>query len=431
MKTTSRCLPLILATLAFALPVVAQVPRKIDAKSVLNRMSKVYARFESYQDEGILIITNDEPSGGTIEKMPFKTFFRRPDLFRFEWTDYGVTKLGRTKMIWFNGKEAFSYWEPDAYEKERSLSSAIAGATGISLGTVNTVSELFLPEEVVYSFLLKRLENVSLTGDDVFEGVRCYRIKATDKGDPVELWIGKTDFLMRKVRHETKYGGGLRIEEEIRRKIQVNQSIPEVVFNYNPPISMTAKKEVDPAEIEELINPAPPVWTEFRSDEGRFTLLMPDKPISQTFTTETPQGRIEQHVFTAAHSPLVCTVAYSDFPKQTLVAMDADTLFQGTSDAFIKQVGGKLAGETPLSLDGHPGREVKVLMFRGELRLRLFLVGDRLYMMSIISVDQAANAGGETFKKFFDSFKLNPATKSIAALLHHRKFTTATEMSKR
>jgi outer membrane lipoprotein-sorting protein len=414
MKTTSRCLALVVAILAFGLPVLAQAPRKTDAKRILNNMARVYSRFESYQDEGILVTTNDEPTGGTIEKMPFKTFFKRPDLFRFEWIDYGITRLGRTKLIWFNGKEAFTYWEPDRYEKEESLSLAIAGATGISSGTVNTVSELFLPDEAGRS-MLKRLEKVSLTGEEVFEGVRCHRIKATDGGDPVELWVGKNDFLLRKFRRETKYEDRLRIEEEIRRKIQVNQSIPEVVFNYKPPISITAPKDSDFSEIDKLLNPGPPVWTEFRSDEGRFTVLMPEKPVSQASTFETPQGRFEEHAFTASHRPLVCAVAYSDIPGKFLAANDVDVFFQSVRDEFIKEVGGKPASESSLSLQGHPGREIKVHMFRGDLRLRLFLVGDRLYLIWIMKLDTASESDTETFNKFFDSFKLNPTTKSIAA----------------
>src|SRR5689334_17120745 len=87
MKTTSRNLAVV-AILWFALPLVAQTPRRTDATSILSNMFRVYSRLASYQDEGILVTTNDEPTGGTIEKMPFKTFFKRPHLFRFEWTEF-------------------------------------------------------------------------------------------------------------------------------------------------------------------------------------------------------------------------------------------------------------------------------------------------------------------------------------------------------
>ena len=158
--TTSRCLALVIAILSFGLPVVVQAQRKPDATRILNNMFRAYSGFASYQDEGILVVTSEDATGGRIEKMPFKTFFKRPNLFRFEWTDYAITKLGRTKMIWFNGKEAFMYWEPDEYEQKESLRLAVAGATGVSHGVVKTVSDLLMPDELGGS-RLKQLSKVS------------------------------------------------------------------------------------------------------------------------------------------------------------------------------------------------------------------------------------------------------------------------------
>lgn len=113
----------------------------------------------------------------------------------------------------------------------------------------------------------------------------------------------KTDLLLRKLRRQQKFGDGISIKEETRRNIQVGQPIAEAVFNYKPPIALTPRKESD-VDIDELINPGRPVWTEFRSDEGRFSVLMPQKPVSQATSIDTTQGRFEQHTFTASHSRL-------------------------------------------------------------------------------------------------------------------------------
>jgi outer membrane lipoprotein-sorting protein len=411
MKATSRFLLLLVAILLSGLPVLAQ-PEQTDATTVLNKMFSVYSRFKSYQDEGLLITTFDEPTGGTIHKMPFKTFYKTPNLFRFEWTDYGISKLAKTKIIWSNGKDAFTYLEPDRYEKEEALSLAVAGATGISSGTVNTVLEMLRPNEFGW-WNPKTWKDLSLSGEELFEGVSCYRLKAKDGDDLVELWVGKSDFLLRKLREESEFGDGLRIKEEIRRKIQVDHSIAEVVFNYKPPIPLTAKKEVDSAEVEKLLNPGPPVWTEFKSEEGRFSILMPDKPQSTSSTFESPQGRFEQHLFIASHHPtLVFMVAYTDIPKQLLVDKYIDGFFDQVRDEFIKSAEGKLASDTPLTVDGHPAREVKVHVFKGELRLRMFLVGERAYMLSVMHMEKPDE---EITKKFFSSFKLSPITRSIAS----------------
>ena len=414
MKTTSRSLVLLVAVFAFGLPVLAQTSLKPNATSILNNMFRVYSRSTSYQDEGILVTTRDEPTGGTIEKMPFKTFFKRPNLFRFEWTDYGATKLGRTKMIWFDGKQAFTYWEPDYYEKEESLNLAIAGVSGVSDEAVNTVSDLLMPDRTTRS-TLKKLVNVSVLGEEIFEGVRCYRIKGKEGNSSLELWIGKTDFLLRKLRKESKYENQLRIHEETRRKILLDRSIGEVVFNYKPPIPLTPLPKTD-VDLDKLINPGPPVWTEFRSEEGLFTILMPQKPISNSSTVETSQGRFEHRSFHASHDALNYGVSYVDIPKTLMVANDVDGFFDGAQGQFIKEVGGKLTSATPMPILGYPGREVKVQLYRGQLRMRMFLVRDRLYVLTVMSLTKALDTEEETLKTFFTSFKLNPTDKPIAVL---------------
>ena len=97
MRSISLCLALSAAILLCGFPIMAQPQQKDDAKAILNRMFAAYKRLASYQDEGILINTQDEPTGGTIEKMPFKTFFKTPNLFHFEWTYDGISKAGKMR----------------------------------------------------------------------------------------------------------------------------------------------------------------------------------------------------------------------------------------------------------------------------------------------------------------------------------------------
>jgi hypothetical protein len=144
--------------------------------------------------------------------------------------------------------------------------------------------------------------------------------------------------------------------------------------------------------------------------------MMPQKPVSQASTVETAQGRFEQHIFIASHGPLICMAAYSDLPDRSMVSNNIDAFFDGVGEQFIKLAGGKLASQTSLTLDGHHGRELKVQVFRGELRIRMFLVGARLYLMSLSKYDTSLDSETETLNKFFGSFKLSTITKPIAAL---------------
>lgn len=393
---------------------VVRPQAKPTARLLLKRMAEKYSRLISYQDEGVVVTTYDEETGGRIEKVPFKTSFKRPNLFRFEWTDYFLSKLGNKRVVWSNGKDAFTYWEPDRYEKEKYLGLAIAGATGVSSGSAHTVPRLLLADEVS-GFSVSELKNTSLLGEEVFEGVLCYHIKgAHPHGQIHELWIGKSDLLLRKVRQVTKEPDKTTIEEEIHRNIHVNELIATSLFDYKPPIELTPTKESDSLDNIGNILDSVPVWAEFKSDDGRFSILMPAKPNYATQTLETGQGRFEHHVFIATVGLLVCFVDYADLPKQLGDAKNSDALFDLARDEFLKGAQAKLERETNISMDGHPGRELRMRVYGGAVGLRLFLISGRLYQLSITLVDKQALSQEETIEKFFKSFKPTTPFKSIA-----------------
>lgn len=61
--------------------------RKLTPQEIIRKMAQVYASCSSYQETGVVETTFDEVTSGRIEKKPFKTYFKRPALFRFEWID--------------------------------------------------------------------------------------------------------------------------------------------------------------------------------------------------------------------------------------------------------------------------------------------------------------------------------------------------------
>ena len=404
-----------LALFSVVVPVEAQ-QAKASAKTILNRMAQSYARYRSYQDEGLVITTYDEPTGGRIEKLPFKTHFKRPNLLRFEWIDYSPWKEGRTYIIWSNGKESFTYWQPDRYEKAEDLGMAIAGATGISRGSAQTVSRLLLGDEGI-GFSVGELDTPSLVSEEMFGGALCYRIKGKDsQGGWDELWIGKKDLLLRKVREETKYPDYVAIQEETHQNIRINEPIASDVFDFKPPIALTQEKESKPGS--GLIEDETPTWSEFTPPEGHFSLLMPAEPHSQTITVESAKGRFEHHIYKAVRGWVVCIVDYVDLPKQSVLPGNERALFDAARDEFLQGSQGKLLSETAVSMDGHAGREMKINTHGGKARMRVFLIDGRFYLLAILEMDAGSKPGDE-MDKFFNSFKVLPAGKPTA--FHERK----------
>lgn len=215
----------------------------LDPREILRKMAQKYADCSSYQDTGVVETVYHKEGGERVDKMPFKLYFKRPDLFRFEWTDYFPWKDGRARIVWSSGKETFTYWEPDRYEKEDSLGLGVAGATGVSRGAAHTIPRLLTG--AVGGFALTNLTDLSLVGEERFEDVLCYHVNGKHpSGKIFELWIGKEDFLVRKVKTKSNFPTFYAIQEEIHRNIQINQPVANDVFDFKPPIPLTNGKKI-------------------------------------------------------------------------------------------------------------------------------------------------------------------------------------------
>ncbi len=420
MTASRHSLPLILTLMFLCLAVGARAQgRRPDARTVVRKMAESYAACKSYQDTGVVETIYHEETGGRIDKMPFKTYFKRPSLLRFEWIDYFPRKVGRTSVVWSDGASTFTYWEPDKFEKEEDLSMGIAGATGVSHGAAHTVPRLLLPVGIG-GFALTDLKDLTLVGEEVFEGEPCYKITGKHpNGDVHELWISKRDFLLRKERTETPGLDGESVtEEEIHRGVKINQPIADEVFKFKPPIPLSTDKEPlpdTPPPSDEVVT-----WTEFLSEEGRFKVLLPAKPTTQTLTLETPKGQIVHHGFIASKGGIFCIIDYADVPSGTADAAQIKELFDTARDEFLKGVEGKLLSETAIKLDGHPGREVVAdLGSGGKGRIRFYLINERFYQLAVMHLRfklLGEPDGEDPAVKFFDSFKIVGDTKRVARL---------------
>lgn len=204
---------------------------KLDGVEIVKRMAARYASAKSYQDTGVIQESSGRDKPVISEINSFKTFYTRPDNFRFEWEDRAGTLKGDRYIVWSDGKEVHSYSHLMGLEKEEDLGMAIAGATGISRGSAHTVSVLLMPESS--GFRLSEMDRIELLREERFEDIDCYVVKGFHPfGFAIEMWIGKHDLLLRKILDHNKDGT---FDIEIRREVILDGDIPATVFQFTPP----------------------------------------------------------------------------------------------------------------------------------------------------------------------------------------------------
>lgn len=149
----------------------------------------------------------------------------------------------------------------------------------------------------------------------------------------------------------------------------------------------------------------PAGWQETTGD-GKFSVYLPGKPQESTKTVTTGIGPLELHLFVLDKDESRYIVVYNDFPMDLQKAGAVDTVLDSSSKGVVKGFGGKLISEKKITLQGNPGRELKIASASGKrlLRCRNYVVGSRLYYVEI-SVPNSEYDSKDTLA-FLDSFRV-------------------------
>jgi hypothetical protein len=146
----------------------------------------------------------------------------------------------------------------------------------------------------------------------------------------------------------------------------------------------------------------------YDSSSGRFTIDFPGKPKEQSQTVQTPTGNVTAHIIMYESRIAAYVVTYSDFPASQIKSSSADELLDGACQGVASNIGGTITSQKSISIDNHPGQEVKVsASSRGkkvEVRNRIYLVGNRLYQVIVTAAP--GDTEDATANKFVTSFKL-------------------------
>ena len=161
-----------------------------------------------------------------------------------------------------------------------------------------------------------------------------------------------------------------------------------------------------------------PNGTEYVSAAGRFKILFPQGvPKEVEDTVDTKLGRIAVH-FVMLATDVSHVASYTDYPmnmeRPELIKQVLDNARDGGL-ARVAREEPRVLSETDVSVEGHPGRLVRVELKGDRIhRHKIMVVGNRVYVLSVGSPKVQAEYEKRA-TSFFDSFKLmNPLEADLA-----------------
>jgi hypothetical protein len=153
--------------------------------------------------------------------------------------------------------------------------------------------------------------------------------------------------------------------------------------------------------------PAPALagWKPF-SPDGKFTVLMPGVPVEQPPVTNSEFEAKKFSIRTAMSHVSGLAIAYADQPNRP-VQSDPNKIMDALREQAKVDLRGQLLSEKPITLQGYPGRELRLSIPDGyEALQRIYLVDKRLYSLIVIAGSKGLDS--PEAKKFLDSFQVTP-----------------------
>src|SRR5262249_17212728 len=144
-------------------------------------------------------------------------------------------------------------------------------------------------------------------------------------------------------------------------------------------------------------------WIEFSPQEGGFSIMLPGEPSQRTLSTQTENGQVTSPLFELTKDAFKYCVTYMDYPF-SVGENDSDKLLSMGAEMGITRVGGMVTSNAPISINRYFGREVKGEMQGYLYQCRVYLVGQRLFMLTVWVSSTETNSENAT--NFLDSFKL-------------------------
>ena len=143
-------------------------------------------------------------------------------------------------------------------------------------------------------------------------------------------------------------------------------------------------------------------WEQISSNVGGFTVSMPGKPTLRSQPIGPHGETITMYVL--EHGAFGYSVAFTDLPAGGLGPRSPEQVLDGVRANSVQGLHGKLREETPLSFQGHPGRDVIIDDPDGSVtRARYLLANERLYQ--VVAVVPRGQEGGAEVLQFLGSFQ--------------------------
>ncbi|HEU4767241.1 MAG TPA: hypothetical protein VFS77_07690 [Pyrinomonadaceae bacterium] len=143
-------------------------------------------------------------------------------------------------------------------------------------------------------------------------------------------------------------------------------------------------------------------WVRFKSDTGRFSVLMPEIPKDQVETTQSEHGPYTTHLYITRHANIVYLIGWVDYDPS--FNFNKLSELNANRDNFVKGIKATLLTSNTKTIDGYQALEFSAETAERTFKSRVYMVGRRPYQIVIGYPKDEEDP--VTVNRFFNSFKV-------------------------
>lgn len=162
-------------------------------QGILEETRRAYAGLMGYSDDGQTVSTVN----GMNLTNSFSIKLARPNLYRIEWNQQIFPGITNSGAVWSGGEGDFFKMGNAPTRKEANRNMALGSATGVSGGAAATIPAAFF-NNAWGDTLSGGSSGHDRLPDERVGGIDCYVLSSTSSKRIRTLWIGKTDYLIRR-----------------------------------------------------------------------------------------------------------------------------------------------------------------------------------------------------------------------------------------
>ena len=144
-------------------------------------------------------------------------------------------------------------------------------------------------------------------------------------------------------------------------------------------------------------------WRTFKSTEENFTISLPGEPKQERTAGRSPLGN-GHHIYSFETNGVSFTISNSVIENPPSQSKDIKHTLDLARDLVAIVTNGKLLTDTDISIDGFPGRLVRIEKDKKMWTLRAYLVKEHMYQL--MTTEPKAKEAIPAVTKFFESFHL-------------------------